>query len=161
MATPARLRLYQYAYSPYCMPIELALRHSGIPYEVVNLPVGDPSQVIRLTKGECYQVPVLEDLFNHQVVYEKSGEEVPRFVAEMAPLMKLFPQEVAGLQRILNNYVETVCEPLSFKVCDAYGDKWLKNDLERGLHRRHRERKYGVADAGRAAFSHGRAGGVC
>jgi ubiquinone/menaquinone biosynthesis C-methylase UbiE len=89
-------------------------------------------------------VPVLEDLFNHQVVYEKSGEEVPRFVAEMAPLMKLFPQEVAGLQRILNNYVETVCEPLSFKVCDAYGDKWLKNDLERGLHRRHRERKYGV-----------------
>jgi hypothetical protein len=24
MDTPARLRLYQYAYSPYCIPIELA-----------------------------------------------------------------------------------------------------------------------------------------
>jgi ubiquinone/menaquinone biosynthesis C-methylase UbiE/glutathione S-transferase len=146
MATPARLRLYQYSYSPYCIPIELALRHSGIPYEVVNLPVGDPTQVIALTKGECYQVPVLEDLFNHRVAYEKSGagDEVPRFVAEMAPLMKLFPEEVAGLQQILITYIENECEAVGFKVCDAFRDKWLRNDLERGLHRRHKERKFGV-----------------
>jgi ubiquinone/menaquinone biosynthesis C-methylase UbiE/glutathione S-transferase len=146
MATPARLRLYQYTYSPYCIPIELALRHSGLPYEVVNLPVGDPRRVIELTHGDYYQVPVIEDLFNHQVIYDKSpeGDDVPRFIAEMAPLMKLFPDEVAGLQRILISYIENDCEAVGFKVCDAFRDKWLKNDLERGLHRRHKERKFGV-----------------
>jgi glutathione S-transferase len=146
MATPARLRLYQYTYSPYCIPIELALRHSGVPYEVVNLPVGDPRRVIELTKGDYYQVPVIEDLFNHQLVYDQSpaGDDVARYIAEMAPLMRLFPEEVAGLQQILISYIENDCEAVGFKVCDAFRDKWLKNDLERGLHRRHKERKFGA-----------------
>ena len=104
MDTNARIRLYQYAYSPYCIPIEMALRHSGIPYEVVDLPTGDPSAVIKLTKGECYQVPVLEDLFNHDVIYDKgpSGDDVPRYVEGLAPLMRLFPAEVEGLSADLS-----------------------------------------------------------
>ncbi len=146
MDTPARLRLYQYAYSPYCIPIELILQHSDIPYEIVNLHVGDPTPVIQLTKGECYQVPVIEDLFSHEIVYDKSpsGDDVARYIAGIAPLMNLFPPEVQGLQQILTSYIENDCEAWSFKVCDAYRDKWLKNDIERGLHRRHKERKFGV-----------------
>jgi glutathione S-transferase len=146
MDTHARLRLYQYTYSPYCIPIELVLRHSGIPYEVVNLHVGDPSPVIELTKGAYYQVPVIEDLFSRQVIYDKSpsGDDVPRFLAQQAPLMNLFPEEVAGLQRILITYVENECESVGFKINDAHRDKWLKNDLERGLYRRHKERKFGA-----------------
>jgi glutathione S-transferase len=145
MDTPARLRLYQYVMSPYCIPIELVLRHSGIPYDVVNLHVGDPAPVIQLTKGDYYQVPVIEDLFNHELVYDKSpsGDDVPRFLAAQAPLMNLFPEEAAGLQRILITYIENECEPIGFKINDAHRDKWLKNDLERGLHRRHKERKFG------------------
>ena len=72
MDTPVRLRLYQYEYSPFCIPIELALRHSGIAYDVVNLHVGDPTPVIQLTKAEYYQAPVIEDLFNHEVIFDKS-----------------------------------------------------------------------------------------
>jgi glutathione S-transferase len=146
METPARLRLYQYAMSPYCIPVELVLRHSGIPYDVVNLNMSDPSPVIQLTKGDYYQVPVIEDLFNHEVVYDKSaaGDDVPRFLAAHAPLMNLFPEVTLGLQRILIAYVENECEPVGFKVNDAHRDKWLKNDLERGLHRRHKERKFGA-----------------
>jgi glutathione S-transferase len=146
MDTHARLRLYQYAMSPYCIPIELVLRHSGIAYEVVELPLYDPSAVIKLTKGEYYQVPVIEDLFNHQVVFDKSlsGDDVPRFLVSQAPLLNLFPENVAGLQRILIAYVENECEPVGFKVNDAFRDKWLRNDLERGLHRRHKERKFGA-----------------
>ncbi len=145
MATPARLRLYQYAYSPFCIPIELALRHSGIPYEVVNLEILDPTPVIKLTKGEYYQVPVIEDLFSRQVVYDKSpsGDDVARYVAEVAPLMNLFPPEVWGIQQILTHYIENECENISFKICDAYRDRWLKSDLERALHQRHKERKFG------------------
>jgi ubiquinone/menaquinone biosynthesis C-methylase UbiE/glutathione S-transferase len=146
MDTPVRLRLYQYTYSPYCIPIELALRHSGIPYDLVNLHVGDPTPVIELTKGAYYQVPVIEDLFSHQVVFDQSpdGMDVPRYVDNLAPLLRLFPAEVDGLHRILLHYIENECESHSFKVCDAYWEKWIKTDIERGLHRRHKERKFGV-----------------
>ncbi|HUB67551.1 MAG TPA: methyltransferase domain-containing protein [Candidatus Methylacidiphilales bacterium] len=145
MDTPARLRLYQYAYSPYCIPIALILRHSEIPYEVVDMPACDPTQVIQLTKGEYYQVPVIEDLFTHDVIYDRSpsGDDVPRYILSIAPLMNLFPAEVQGLQQILVSYIENDCEAWSFKVCDAYCERWLKNDLERGLLRRHKERKFG------------------
>lgn len=146
MDTPVRLRLYQYSYSPFCIPIELALRHSGIPFDVVNLHVGDPTPVIQLTKGDYYQVPVLQDLFTHDVIYDKSadGMDVPRYIDNLAPLMKLFPAEVEGLHRILLHYIENECESHSFKVCDANWDKWIKNDVERALLRRHKERKFGV-----------------
>jgi len=146
MDSTARLRLYQYAYSPFCIPIEMVLRHSAIPYEVVNLPTGNPTQVIQLTKGECYQVPVIEDLFNHEVVFDKSpsGDDVPRFVENLAPLMRLFPAEVDGVHRVFLHYIENECESWSFKVCDAYAENWIKTDLERGLHRRHKERKFGA-----------------
>jgi glutathione S-transferase len=146
MDTPARLRLYQYAMSPYCIPVELILRHSGIPHEIVNLPNYDPSAVIKLTKGEYYQVPVIEDLFSHQVVFDQSpaGDDVPRFIAQLAPLMDLFPDSVAGLHRVLVTYIENECEPAGFKINDVHRDKWLRNDLERGLHRRQKERKFGA-----------------
>jgi len=146
MDTPVRLRLYQYEYSPYCIPIELALRHSGIGYDIVNLHVGDPTPVIQLTKGECYQVPVIEDLFSKEVIYDKSpdGMDVPRYIDNLAPLMRLFPTEVDGEHRIYLHYIENECESRGFKICDAYWDKWIKNDIERGLMRRHKERKFGV-----------------
>src|SRR5580658_10056293 len=146
MDTPARLRLYQYPYSPYCISIELILRHSDIPYEVVDLPTCDPTQVIQLTKGEYYQVPVIEDLFTHDVIYDRSpsGDDVPRYILGIAPLINLFPPKVQGLQQILVSYIENDCEAWSFKICDAYCDRWLKNDLERGLLRRHKERKFGA-----------------
>ena len=146
MDTPVRLRLYQYAYSPYCIPIELALRHSGLGYDIVNLNVGDPTPIVKLTKGDYYQVPVLEDLFSHEVIFDKSpdGCDVPRYIDNLAPLMRLFPPEVDGLNKIFIHYIENECESYSFKICDAYWEKWIKNDVERGLQRRHKERKFGV-----------------
>ena len=146
MDTPARLRLYQYAMSPYCIAADLMLRHSGIPYDVVDLPVGDPSEVIKLTRGAYYQVPLIVDLFNHKLIYDASptGDDVARFINAQAPLMNLFPEKAAGLQQIFVAYVENECEAVGFKVNDAFGDKWLRSDLERGLHRRHKERKFGA-----------------
>ncbi len=146
MDTPVRLRLYQYTYSPFCIPVELALRHSGIPYDLVNLHTCDPTPVVQLTKGEYYMAPVIEDLFSHEVIYDKSpdGCDVPRYIDSVAPLMRLFPAEVDGLHKILLHYIENECESHGFRVCDANWEKWIKNDIERGLHRRHKERKFGA-----------------
>src|SRR5579871_413878 len=145
MDTSARLRLYQYEMSPYCITAGLILQHSGIPYEVVNLPLADPSEIIKLTNGAYYQVPVLVDLFNQRAIYDASpeGDDIARFLNAQAPLLNLFPEKVAGLQRILVSYIENDCEAVGFKVNDAHRDSWLRNDLERGLHRRHKERKFG------------------
>ena len=52
--------------------------------------------------------------------------------------------EVEGVHRVLLHYIENECESHGFKVCDAYWEKWIKNDIERGLHRRHKERKFGA-----------------
>jgi glutathione S-transferase len=146
MDTPVRLRLYQYIDSPFCISIELALRHSGIGYDIMNLHTNDPTPVLKLTKGEYYQVPVIEDLFNHEVIYDKSpdGNDVPRYIDNLAPLMRLFPTEIEGIHRVLLHYIENECESRGFKVCDAHWEKWIKNDVERGLLRRHKERKFGV-----------------
>jgi len=108
------------------------------------LHVGDPTPIIQLTRGDYYQAPVLEDLFSKEVIYDKTGDEVPRYIDSLAPLMRLFPAEVDGLHRILLHYIEDECESRGFKVCDAYWEKWVKNDIERGLLRRHKERKFGV-----------------
>jgi glutathione S-transferase len=144
--TPPRLRLYWYEYSPYCIPIELVLRHSGIVYDVVTLEPGDPRPIISLTKGQYYQAPVVEDLFNHEVVFDRSpeGDDIPRYINSLAPLMDLFPDSVQGLHRILLHYIEHDCEAAGFKICDALSDNWLKTDVARGLFRRHKERKFGL-----------------
>jgi ubiquinone/menaquinone biosynthesis C-methylase UbiE/glutathione S-transferase len=145
MDTPTRLRLYQYAHSPFCIPIEMILRHSGIPYDIVDLHLYDPRPVIQLTKGEYYQVPVVEDLFSHELVYDRSlaGDDVARYISDLAPLLKLFPEDVQGLQQVIISYVENQCESAGFKVCDANFDKWARSDIDRGLLRRHKERKFG------------------
>ena len=122
----------------------MILRQSGIPYELVDLPTADPGKVVELTRGEHYQVPLLEDIFSHGLVWDQGNDEVARYIDSLAPLMKLFPEEVAGEQRILITYIENECESVGFKVCDAFRDRWLKSDRERGLHRRHKERKFGV-----------------
>ena len=76
---------------------------------MVDLPYGDPSAVIKLTKAEYYQVPVIEDLFSHAVIFDKGGDEVPRFIGELAPLLRIFPEEVSGWQQILIRYIENDC----------------------------------------------------
>ena len=146
METAARLRLYQYPYSPFCISIELLLRHARIPFEVADLPPYDPREVIRLTQGAYYQVPVLEDLQTRQVIYERnaSGDDVPRYISELAPLLHLFPAEREGWQTILVHYIEGECESWAFKVNDAAAETWLRDEVARTLHRRFKERKYGV-----------------
>ncbi|PAW76674.1 MAG: hypothetical protein B9S32_14150 [Verrucomicrobia bacterium Tous-C9LFEB] len=145
MNNEPRIRLYQYAHSPYCIPIEWMLRHSGVPYEVVNLNICEPSPVVMLTKGQYYQVPVIEDLLSRETIWEQTegGQDVARHI-DMIGQLKLFPQNQAGLQQVITHYIENDCEGAGFKIGDAYWESWIKTDLERGLFRRHKERKFGA-----------------
>lgn len=121
------------------------LKHSGLPYEVMNLNICEPSPVVMLTKGQYYQVPVIEDLLSRETIWEQSegGQDVARHIDMLAQL-KLFPEKQSGLQQILTHYIENDCEGAGFKIGDAYYEGWIKTDLERGLFRRHKERKFGA-----------------
>ncbi|HSI86924.1 MAG TPA: methyltransferase domain-containing protein [Candidatus Methylacidiphilales bacterium] len=98
-----------------------------------------------LTKGECYQVPVIHDLLSDEIIYEtgQDTQNVARYIDALAG-MNLFPEDTSGLQTILTHYIENECEDAGFKICDANKDVWVHTDLEKGLMRRHKERKFGV-----------------
>jgi SAM-dependent methyltransferase/glutathione S-transferase len=145
MPEEPRIRLYQYVHSPFCIPIEWMLRHSGVPYEVVNLNFYEPSPVVTLTHGQYYQVPVIEDLLSREVIWDQGadGLDVAQHIDAIART-NLFPAELAGVQEILTRYIDHDCEGAGFKIGDAYYENWIKTDLERGLFLRHKERKFGV-----------------
>jgi ubiquinone/menaquinone biosynthesis C-methylase UbiE/glutathione S-transferase len=143
MPSEPRLRLYQYEQSPYCIPVRLMLQHSALPHEIKNLPYCDPSEVIRLTGANYYHVPIVEDILAKQVVWETPSQGVAEYV-NLLTQQNLFPPKMAGLNRVVTQYIENECEEAGFRVCDAFYDKWIKSDLERGLMRRHKERKFGV-----------------
>ena len=52
------VELYEMEHSPYCIPIAQALIALGVPYESKIVPNWDRGDVIRLTKGAYYQVPL-------------------------------------------------------------------------------------------------------
>lgn len=145
MPQEPRIRLYQYARSPFCIPIELMLRHSGLGYELVNLNNCEPSPVVLLTHGQYYQVPVIEDLLSREIIWDKgaNGLDVARHIDAIART-NLFPAEHAGVQEILTRYIEHECEDAGFRIGDSYYESWIKTDLERGLFVRHKERKFGT-----------------
>ena len=55
----SRLKIYQFAHSPFCIAIVQAVRAAGIEPELVHVSNADRSEIIRLTGGAYYQVPVL------------------------------------------------------------------------------------------------------
>ena len=146
MEAPIRFRLHQFVYSPTGITTELILKHSGLGFEVKNLPNGNTAPLVTLTNSESYLDPVLEDLFIRQVIFNRPPmeDEIARFIADLAPLMVLFPTENEGLQRILETYIRKEVEPLARKICDVYRDKWTKNDMEAGMIRYQREMQFGM-----------------
>ena len=57
----SRLKIFQFAYSPFCVAIVQAVRAAGIEPELVHVSNADRSEIIRLTGGAYYQVLVLVD----------------------------------------------------------------------------------------------------
>jgi 2-polyprenyl-3-methyl-5-hydroxy-6-metoxy-1,4-benzoquinol methylase len=141
-----RICLYQYAHSPFCIPIALILEHGQIPHEIVDVPLCDPRQILELTHGQYYQAPVIADLVTREVLWESGPEssDIARYLAALATELHLFPEDRHGLQDLLTRYIENDLEAVGFKICDSEHELWLKNEVERGLLRRHKERKFGL-----------------
>ena len=138
-----RLTIYQLEHSPYCIPISRALDALGVGFEVRNVVNGDRREIIELTNGAYYQVPVLAH--DGKVVFESSPAsiDVARYVDETFAAGRLFPTEYEGLQRIVIPYVEDNVESVTFKLVDPFYLRDIEDPIERTMIRRHKERKFG------------------
>ncbi len=131
------------AHSPYCIPITQALTACGVDFERVVVPNWDRGEVIRLTKGAYYQVPVLQH--DDTLVYESSADsiDVARYVDTHFASGRLFPIEWAGIQEIVIDFIENDLELRSFKLVDPYYCDEI-DDLENRIQvTRHKERRFG------------------
>jgi glutathione S-transferase len=137
------LTIYQMAYSPFCIPITAALRASGAAFETREIPNWDRSELLRLTNGEYYQVPVL--VHDGRVVIESSGnsEDIAHYVDQRFAKGRLFPERLDGLQPIIIEFLSDDVEFQTFRLLDPYTLDGITDPVARGLFLRHKERKFG------------------
>ena len=138
-----RLTIYQLEHSPYCIPISRALGALGLEFEERNVANGDRREIIELTNGAYYQVPVLAH--DGKVIFESSPTsiDVARYVDKTFAGGRLFPAELEGLQRIVIPYIEDNVESVTFKLVDPFYLRDIADPIERAMIRRHKERKFG------------------
>jgi glutathione S-transferase len=137
------ITLYEMAHSPYCIPITQALTALGQPFDRVAIPNWDRSEIIRLTNGAYYQVPVLKH--QDKVVFESTNQslDVALYIDAQFASGRLFPEETKGLQEILVGYIENDLEGLTFKLCDINDIPSIVDLVERTMSVRHKERSFG------------------
>ena len=136
------MKLYQFPYSPYCIPISLILENADIDFKEVYVPSWDRSEVMRVTNGAYYQVPVLED--GDKVVYESSDSslDVARYVDGLIQF-ELFPHPISGIHEVLINHIESELEGIGFKIGDPDHLQSIEDIVHRTNIVRHKERRFG------------------
>lgn len=141
METP--LSVYQFAHSPYCLPITRALEALGLPFAVRNVSNADRTEIIKLTGGAYYQVPVL--VHGGQVIHESTADslDVAHYVDAHFASGRLFPAEHEGLQRLVIAHLEDDVEGVTFRLVDPKYIAAIEDVVERTLIVRHKERKFG------------------
>jgi glutathione S-transferase len=137
------LAVYQMEYSPFCIPITAALRACGVQFTTKEIPNWDRSELLRLTDGAYYQVPVLDH--DGRIVIESSGdsEDVAHYVDEHFAGGRLFPERLDGLQKIVIEFLSDDVEFQTFRLLDPFTRDKIHDPVARGLFLRHKERKFG------------------
>ena len=140
------LTIYQLAHSPFCLPVTRALEALGVPYNIRNVPNSDRTEIIELTGGRYYQVPLL--VHDGACVFDGSegspdSQDVPRYIDRHWGHGRLFPSRFEGLQEILLHHLENEVELVTFKLTDIHYVASINDIVERTMVLRHKERRFG------------------
>ena len=135
--------IYEMRHSPFCIPITQMLRAGGVEFDSREIPNWDRSEVIRLTKGAYYQVPLL--LHDERAIFESQpdSQDVARYVDKTFLRSRLFPAPLEGLQAILIDFLENEVEARTFKLVDPPYLESVDDIVARAMVVRHKERKFG------------------
>ena len=117
------LTIPEMPHSPYCIPITRALEAFAIPFDRVHVSNWDRREIMELTDGAYYQVPVLAH--DEALIYETSDRslDVARYVDKHFGSGQLFPSTTAGIDEVLIEHIENDVEGLSFRLCDVHYTK--------------------------------------
>lgn len=140
---PMKPEIYGFAHSPFVIAIETALRSLGVDFTSKQVPNWDRSELLRLTNGASYEVPVL--VHNGRVIFESSADsqDIARYVDQTFAEERLFPTHLDGIQTLVIRYLESDVEGVTFRLFDPYHIAAIPDVAERGMIIRHKERKFG------------------
>jgi glutathione S-transferase len=135
--------LYQMPHSPYAIPIRQALTACAVSHETRDVPNWDRSEVIRLTGGAYYQVPLL--VHDERTIYESSADslDVAHYVDATWAGGRLFPEAHAAANLCLTEWIEDTIEARTFKLADIHYVPAIEDIVARTMVVRHKERKFG------------------
>ena len=135
--------IYEMAHSPFCIPITQMLYASGVQFEKREVPNWDRSDVIRVTGGTYYQVPVL--VHDGRAIFESrsDSQDVARYVDRTFAGGVLFPKRLDGMQAIVCDFLENDVEGRTFKLVDPHYIDSIEDVVARTMVVRHKERKFG------------------
>ena len=130
-------------HSPFCIPIAQMLRTAGVAFESREVPNWDRGELLRLTKGAYYAVPVLQH--GKRVVYESGGDtqDVAHYVDDTWFGGRLFPAAVEAPHACTIEFLENEVEARTFKLVDIHWIPTIRDVADRGMVVRHKERKFG------------------
>lgn len=135
--------LYHMPHSPYAIPIRQALTACGVAFDLRDVPNHDRSEIIRLTGGAYYQVPLL--VHDGRAIYESSGDslDVAHYVDTIWGRGRLFPEQYAAANLALTEWIEDAVEARTFKLADIRYLPQMEDVVARTMVVRHKERRFG------------------
>jgi len=135
--------LYQMPHSPYAIPIRQALVACGVSPDLRDVPNWDRTEIIQLTGGAYYQVPLL--VHNGRAVFESEGHslDVARYVDATWGKGRLFPEALSAPNLCLVEWIEDAVEARTFKLADVHYVPSIEDTVTRTMVVRHKERKFG------------------
>ena len=135
--------LYELAHSPFCIPIAQMFRAAGIGFQRREVPNWDRGEILRLTKGAYYAVPVLHH--GRRVVFESGTgtQDVAHYVDDTWFGGRLFPEVIEAPHACTIEFLENEVEARTFKLVDIHWIPAVRDIVNRGMVIRHKERKFG------------------
>ena len=135
--------LYQMPHSPYAIPIRQALITCGVSPDTRDVPNWDRGEIIRLTGGASYQIPLLAH--NGRTSFESEGDslDIARYIDNTWGNGRLFPESLSAPNLCLIEWIEDAVEARTFKLADIHYVPLIENVVARTMVVRHKERKFG------------------
>jgi glutathione S-transferase len=135
--------LYQMPHSPYAIPIRQALIACGVTPDTRDVPNWDRGEMIRLTGGAYYQIPLL--VHDGRAIFESEGDslDIARYIDTTWGKGQLFPESLTAPNLCLIEWIEDAVEARTFKLADVHYVPSIEDIVARTMVVRHKERKFG------------------
>ena len=135
------IELFQFPWSPFCLPQRRILEFSGARFKTINVPPQERLLVWKLTKQRYYGVPVIRDGKNILFETGDDSQVIAKYLDQKLKL-DLFPAGLEGVQSILWRYIENEVEGATFRLNDIYYQE-ISPAADHLQYLRFKERKFG------------------